>query len=145
MTLDRAALIQSRIEQISALLKNMELTGKEHLFGKEDLIRELRELDMYLGRIKARELQQQLEDYTMNIEFESFHTKNLTFDMVDAGEFFVCVEGNLYQKCYECEDDDKEMAWMICDSDGDPQGRVITFYADEKIERILPKIKRITF
>lgn len=145
MTLDRAALIQARVDEIISWLNYREMTCKEGFFGREDLMKELNDLKMYLERIKVREIKRQLEDYAMNIEFETYITPQLTFAMVECGQLFVDFDGNLYQKCSESEDDEKEYAWMICDSDGSPQGTQATFYADEKIERILPKIKRISF
>ena len=134
-----------KVDQIMGHLKYMEMSCKEGFFGREDLMKELNDLQTYLNRIKAREFKRRLEDYKMIIEFEIYHTTHLTFAMVEAGQLFVCVEGNLYQKSYDSDDDEKEMAWMICDKDGAPQGQCITFYSDEKIDRILPKIKRISF
>jgi hypothetical protein len=81
----------------------------------------------------------------MNIEFETHVSTKVTFSMVEAGQLFVDCDGNLYQKSYESEDEENDYAWMICDSDGQPEARSVSFYPDEKIERILPKIKRISF
>lgn len=143
--LERANSIQSKLEEILAHIAHVELISKESFFGRSDLVRELNQLKYYLERLKARELKLQLEDYTMNIEFEPLPPRHLTFSMVEAGELFVCSDGNLYQKSYDCEDEETEIAWMICDSDGDSQGRQICFAPHDKIERILPKIKRISF
>src|SRR6185312_8428888 len=99
--IDRAAIVQSLLNDIASRLKDMELHNRDSFLCKSDLSSELRGLYGYLERIRVRELKLQLEDYSMNIEFETFHTKHLTFDMVDPGALFVCIDGHLYQKSYD--------------------------------------------
>lgn len=145
MTLDKIEATESRILQIIGQLSHVDFQAKEPWFGKADLFRELNQLKIYLERLKARELNLIVEDYDMQIEFETQFTTLLTFSMVEAGELFVDCDGHLYQKSHSGEDDEKDVAWRICDNQGNPDGIEVTFYADEKIDRILPKIKRISF
>lgn len=64
----------------------------------------------------------------------------LTFEMVEGSQFFVSINGHLFQKCTY------DSANVIALPDGTPFALgCMLFTKDEKIKRILPKVVKIEF
>ncbi len=141
----RITLLEGRIRDIEWILS----TSDDTFFGREDLLKERADFQMYLTRIvnldRNRRTGITTEEGSMNIIFEEPETHAPTFSMVDEGQLFVGEDACLYQRANNVEGDEeaRSQAWMISDEDGLPRGELITFYHSEDISRILPKIKRI--
>jgi hypothetical protein len=65
--------------------------------------------------------------------------KELTLKDVEENQFFVCADGYLCQKVYECGYN------TIADDEGGPSCSHLTCEADMPIKRLLPIVEKIEF
>lgn len=148
---------QRRLKEVELELKykipwetSMRAISSERL----ELIQERIDLKNYLGHfdnprlpigMPVANIQQHLiKEKTVEIIFhEKPITNKITFSMVQPGQLFVGNNGALYQRA--SDDEDENLAWEICDSNGDAAGETESFDEYEEIKRVLPPINRIIF